>query len=179
MNVYQNLNHSTEDALLKKTFLQRFRSFRELVLGRIVIFTDGLYVKMIFKNKNWKYSKEDMRQMPVGSLGNDLAGFLDRHNFDLLPHLEVHDVFHVFFGFEPTIVEESKMQFLLFGNGRRTSDVIGTVLSAMILLPDCWGELYRHYRIGRSYKKFVHWDYGNMLLVDTISFKKSIGICAN
>jgi ubiquinone biosynthesis protein Coq4 len=162
-----------------KTGLQRFRKLREDALGRVIIFTDALYVKLIFKNKNWKYTKEDMRQMPEGSLGRDLAYFLDKNKFDLLPHLEVHDVFHVFLGFEPTIVEESKMQFLLFGNGRRTTDVLGTVLSAMILLPDCWSELLHHYRMGKAYKKFIDWDYGNMLLVDTESFKKAIGIVNN
>jgi hypothetical protein len=151
----------------KNLFYQKAHAWRDTILSKMVIFLNPIYKAVMPKNRAWTLTKEQLRVFPQGSLGKDLANFMDSHNFDMLPFLETHDVYHVLLGYQPTIVEEARLYFFLLGNGKYSFEVINTVLVSLFLLPDYWGDLFQHYRKGAACGKIAHWDFRYLMHENT------------
>jgi hypothetical protein len=146
---------------------QKIHALRERVLSNTVGFLNPIYKTIMPRNRAWTLTKTDLRQFPTATLGKDLANFMDANNFDILPYLETHDIYHVLLGYQPTIVEEARLYFCLFGNGKYSFEVINTVLVSLVLLPDYWGDLFRHYERGRACRSIAKWDFRYLLHEDT------------
>jgi ubiquinone biosynthesis protein Coq4 len=151
----------------KNPFYQTVHALREKTLSKMVSFLNPIYKAIMPKNRAWTLTKDQLRVFPQGSLGKDLANFMDKNDFDMLPYLETHDVYHVLLGYQPTIVEESRLYFFLLGNGKYSIEVINTVLVSLFLLPDYWGDLFQHYRRGKASRKMGHWDFRYLMHEDT------------
>jgi ubiquinone biosynthesis protein Coq4 len=151
----------------KNRIYQTVHVWREKTLSKMVGFLNPIYKAVMPKNRAWKLTKEQLRVFPQGSLGKDLSNFMDKNDFDMLPFLETHDVYHVLLGYQPTIVEESQLYFFLLGNGKYSIEVINTVLVSLFLLPDYWDDLFQHYRKGRACKKMAHWDFRYLMHENT------------
>jgi ubiquinone biosynthesis protein Coq4 len=136
-----------------------FHTLRERVLTQMVTFLNPIYRIFMPQNRAWKLTKEQLNQFPNGTLGKDLADFLNQNRFDLLPYLETHDVYHTLLSYKPNIVDEARMYFFLLGNRKYSFEVINTVFISLVLLPDYWCDLFKHYQRGRTSKRFVHWDF--------------------
>ncbi len=139
---------------------------RELVLTKLVGFLNPIYKLMMPRNKSWQLTKADLSAFPEGSLGKNLANFLDQNQFDILPFLETHDVYHVLLGYKPTILDEARLYFWLFGNGKRSIEVFSTVLSGFIFLPEYSMDLIRHYRLGKTGCNISNWDFQGLMTND-------------
>jgi ubiquinone biosynthesis protein Coq4 len=145
---------------------QAVSDFRELTLTKLVSLLNPMYKLVMPCNKSWQLTKADLRQFPEGSLGKKLAEFLDKNQFDILPFLETHDVYHVLLGYKPTIVDEARLYFWLLGNGKRSIEVFSTALSGIIFLPDYWSVLIQDYRSGKACRNISNWDFQSLMTKD-------------
>jgi ubiquinone biosynthesis protein Coq4 len=145
---------------------QTASAMRELVLTKLVGLLNPIYKLMMPRNKSWQLTKADLRQFPEGSLGKNLAEFLDHNKFDILPFLETHDVYHVLLGYKPTIVDEARLYFWLLGNGKRSIEVLSTVMSGFIFLPDYWSVLIQDYHRGKACRNISNWDFQVLMTRD-------------
>jgi ubiquinone biosynthesis protein Coq4 len=145
---------------------QSVSALRELILTKLVGMLNPMYKLMMPRNKSWQLTKADLRQFPDGSLGKNLAEFLDKNQFDILPFLETHDVYHVLLGYKPTIVDEARLYFWLLGNGKRSLEVFSTVMSGFIFLPDYWSVLIQDYRTGKTCRNISNWDFQGLMTKD-------------
>ena len=151
----------------KSSIYQKWHTRRERILSKMVGFLNPIYKAVMPRNRAWKLTLPEMRLMPEGSLGKDVAMFMDKNKFDLLPFLETHDVYHVLLGYEPRIVDESRLYFFLLGNGKYSFEVINTVLVSLVLLPDYWLDLFRHYRRGSDARSIAQWDFRYLMHEET------------
>ena len=151
----------------KHIVYQKIHLFREKILTKAVNLLNPIYQTLMPRNGAWKIKKAELEQFPSGTLGKDLSYFLNDNKFDLLPYLETHDVYHVLLGYKPTIIDEARMYFFLLGNGKYSFEVINTVLVSMVLLPDYWRDLFRHYRSGKSCESIAQWDFRFLLHENT------------
>jgi ubiquinone biosynthesis protein Coq4 len=151
----------------KSSIYQKWHSRRESILSKMVGFLNPIYKAVMPRNRAWNISLPQMRLMQQGSLGKDVANFMDKNQFELLPYLETHDVYHVLLGYEPHIVDESRLYFFLLGNGKYSLEVINTVLVSLVLLPDYWLDLFRHYRRGRDARSIAKWDFRYLMHEET------------
>lgn len=91
----------------------------------------------------------DMRDLPVHTVGFELAQMLDQHQLELIPKFEEHDLKHLILGYGMSTEEELGMQAYLLGNGSRKASCI-LFLSSALLLPGLWKYLYLEYKKGQS-----------------------------
>ncbi|MGK0390589.1 MAG: ubiquinone biosynthesis protein Coq4 [Maribacter sp.] len=76
-----------------------FLKFRRGLLKWLVENTSGIYLKTKSNKLNWNYNACNLYSFPLGSLGKELADFLNENKVDLISKAESHDVFHVIAGF--------------------------------------------------------------------------------
>ena len=72
---------------------------------------------------------------PVDSLGYQYALFMKKNNFKPIPGHETHDFYHIIYGFDSGVIEEFKLQFYLYGAGKRSAYNYLTMLVALFSYP--------------------------------------------
>ena len=160
--------------MLSVKLLNKIRAGRERVLSATVGFLNPVYRIVMPRNKKWGFTKNDLKGFPEGTLGADLYLWYHNNEFDILPYLETHDVYHVLLGYQPTIIDESRMYFFLLGNGKRNLETLGTIWNALVLLPDYWSDLFSHYRKGKGAVYFGGWKFNEMLMEPTTVLRSQI-----
>lgn len=101
------------------------------------------YAKYFKRNRQaWELSSADLLKYPNSSLGYAVGKFLNANGFEFLPKHETHDVFHVLCDYGVSVKEEIALQFLLYGNGKRSLYLYMILFLGVIILP----ENYRFYR---------------------------------
>ncbi|MGB1216356.1 MAG: hypothetical protein ACPG5P_00685 [Saprospiraceae bacterium] len=155
--------------------MNKFKSFRTTILKWLVNHTAPIYMK-IMKQKQiaWDYSIQDLRKFPSGSLGWELAEFLEGQNLKLIPKAERHDVFHILTGYKTEPEEETMMQFWLLGNRKWTPYTIGTCAIGCILIPEHWSEFVIAFKKGWIAPSIYDLDYENMLWMPVNNIKAHI-----
>jgi hypothetical protein len=117
------------------SFWNSYRRFRSRLLvglvGAILPVIRRFYILPRFP-----FSHNDLRIMPVGSLGWTVARYLDNRGFELVPEYEIHDLKHILYGYEMDAEGEVRLQAFLFGTGNYSLPVLGTVALGMVLMPD-------------------------------------------
>lgn len=124
-------------------------------------------LKMVRKPKVNSFSKEELKLLPAGTLGNDLFHFLDNRGLPFLPHYARHDLKHVLLQFDTTDEGEACLQSFMLGNGRISFPVLATVGYAFITMPEYWGKMKTAYHRGRQSASFHGWDWNELLLQPT------------
>ena len=151
----------------------KFFKLRARFLNWLVNNTATLYLNTFKAHKpKWNYGLDDLRSFPTGSLGKELANFLDENKIDLIPKAENHDVFHLVTGFDIRAKDEIAMQYWLVGNGKLTPYTIGTCLIGMTVMPEFWKTYFKALKKGTKSPSIARWDFQNMLY-DNISQIKS------
>lgn len=148
-----------------------FLKFRRNLLKWLVENTSSLYLKTKTDKQNWDYNANSLYNFPLGSLGKELANFLNKNQVDLIPKAESHDVFHVITGFGIESEEEVAMQFWLLGNGRLKPYTIGACIVGIILLPDFWMYYFKSFKQGMNSPSIVNWNFEEMLYADVNQIK--------
>lgn len=141
-----------------QSFQEKWYALRERIAIKSVEIANPIYRAIMPKNPRWYVRRADLRQLPDGTLGKNYADFLDKNQFDELPYLESHDVYHVLLNYPPTLLGEAQLGFWLFGNGKYSIEVVNTVLGGIFVLPDYWKNLYHHYRLGKQSRRIGDWD---------------------
>jgi len=150
------------------------QSFRERLSWKIAYSLKPLYFFLRRNRKAWSVTVADMQQMPTGSLGYDVAAFLMRHNLEIMPQAEWHDVYHVLFGYETNIRDEACIQFVPLGNGRCSVPYLACTLVSAVFYPEFWPDFYAAFQRGRAANKFHDWDFEPMLQLQTSAVRTMI-----
>ena len=154
--------------------LAQRQSFRERLSWKIAYALKPLYFALRRNRKAWSCTIEDMEAMPAGSLGFEVAAFLNRHGLEIMPRAEWHDVYHVVFGYETNIRDEACIQFVPLGNGRRSLPYLACTLVSAAFYPEFWGDFYAAYKRGRSAVRFHDWDFEPMLSLPLTEVRRMI-----
>lgn len=154
--------------------LKQRQSFREKLSWKIAYALKPLYFSLRKHRKEWDVTLQDMQQMPEGTLGNDVYLFLTRHQLNIMPKAEWHDVYHVLFGYETNIRDEACIQFVPLGNGRWSAPYLACTLVSALFYPEFWGDFYAAYKKGKAANKFHNWDFEQLLQLPTAEVRRMI-----
>jgi len=149
---------------------------RALVLEILYDWSKKPYQRFIKNNKPWPVALPDLMQYSKTSLGFHLACFMLKHNFEVQPKLEDHDVFHVLTDTGVTVPEEISMQYYLWGNGKRSVYQIGVMVLGTLLFPDHIKGFRIAYTRGKSAHKFYQLDFLKLLSQPIESIKSTFKI---
>lgn len=128
-----------------------------------------------FKKKQpWGITTEDLLGMPVNSYGYRLGCFLRANGFQLIPKVERHDAYHVLTGFGTCQEDEIALQYLCFGNGKRTPYLFAVLLLGTLILPDYFAYYRKAYYFGKNSHSFHHFDFKTVLPLDYQLFRSTI-----
>ncbi|WP_419868860.1 Coq4 family protein [Chryseobacterium sp. CT-SW4] len=122
------------------------------------------YRKYFKKTKRqWQFNEEQLLSFQEDSLGRALGEFYKKHGFRMIPKMENHDVYHLVTDYGTSMKEEIAMQYLLFGNGKRSAYLLGVMLLGGIIFPEYFKTYMKAYRKGKNMKPFHHWDFEELL----------------
>ena len=131
-------------------------------------------LKLVRRPNAFTYSKDELKELPQGSLGHDLYLFLERRNLPLLKHYARHDLKHVLLGYDTTDEGEACLQTFMFGNGRISFPVLATVLYSCLTMPEHWKKIKQAYRLGKQCTSFHHWKWNELMPVPTDELRNKI-----
>lgn len=125
------------------------------------------YRKFFKRHKRkWEFTEEQLLLFQEDSLGRTLGEFYKKHGFRMIPQMENHDVYHLITGCSTKMVDEIKMQYLLFGNGKRSAYLLGVLLLGTAVYPEKISDYLKAYRKGRKMSAFHNWDFEKILSVE-------------
>ena len=84
----------------------------------------------------------------------------------MIPQMENHDVYHLITGCSTKIEDEIAMQYLLFGNGKRSAYLLGVLFLGTMVFPEKLGIYLKAFRIGRKMSSFHNWDFESLLALN-------------
>ncbi len=113
-----------------------------------------VYTRYFKFNRPWGIGRKDLVRYPEESFGFALGSFLYSNGFDLIPKVERHDAYHVITGFTSRVQDEIALQYLCFGNGKRSLYLFGVVIVGTLLLPEYIRYYLRAFRIGTKAHPF-------------------------
>ncbi len=131
-------------------------------------------IKIIRKPNVFNHSKEELKELPSGSLGNDLYLFLKQRNLPLLKHYARHDLKHILLNYDTTDEGEACLQCFMLGNGRVSFPVLATVVYSFITMPEHWQKMRNAFRQGRISTSFHHWNWNELMQEQTIILRNKI-----
>jgi ubiquinone biosynthesis protein Coq4 len=149
-------------------------SFRDWLSQRLVSMGKPVYMLLRIRRKPWGITMNELHTMPEGTLGNDLAKFLEANDLQLMPKAEFHDVYHVLFQFNTTMRDETCLQFVPLGNGKRSLPYIISTLVATVFYPEHWEYFFTAYQKGRQASKFHHINFKDYLETSTAEVRRMI-----
>jgi len=135
--------------------------------------TQKLYT--YFKAKQaWNLTSKDLLLYPEGTFGNELGKFLKRNGFELLPKVERHDAYHLITGHGTEVKDEIALQYLCFGNGKRSIYLFGVILIGTLVLPEHINYYIKSYTIGKRCNTFHHFNYKKLLNYSLQNLREAI-----
>lgn len=155
-----------------------FFRLRESIVSLTVKWTGPVYckIRVLFytilscfsKHKNfqttpWCQTKQSLFECGEGSLGRAMYYFLNKGHYELMPWAETHDACHVILGYGTSVKEEVCLQFCLFGSGKRSIYLLGTLVMGFALFPEYWNDCIRAHRRGRQLIHFSNWSFEHLL----------------
>ena len=143
--------------------IKKLGKMRAIILEVLYEWSKKPYQKFIKKSEPWPVALPDLMQYPKSSLGFHLACFILKHNFEIQPKLEDHDVFHVLTGTGISVPEEISMQYYLWGNGKRSLYQVAVISLGTVLFPDYLKLFKTAYKRGKAAHKFHQLDFLKLL----------------
>lgn len=148
---------------------------RKRLLAWLFATSQRFYTRHFKKKKEaWNLSKKELLLLPKDTLGYHLGAFLDENKFELLPKVERHDAYHVVTGYGTKVEDEIALQYLCFGNGKRSKYLFGVLLLGTILLPEYVPYYFKSFQLGKNCHAFHHYDYLKLLEVPLVDFRSMI-----
>lgn len=126
--------------------------------------SQSLYTRLFKRKKeSWGMTKERLNDYPEGTLGKALGNFYAKNGFDIMPKLENHDVFHVITETGTEIQDEIAMQYLLYGNGKRSVYMFSMIIIGTMVYPEFIYYYRSHFQKGKSKLTFFNVDFKPLL----------------
>ena len=159
-------------------YLVQRTGFRDRLSEFLVNSFKPLYLFMRKDKTPWKITMGTLAAMPAGTLGKDVANFLQANGLSIMPRAELHDVYHVLFGYSTLMKDETCIQFVPLGNGRISAPYVASTLVAAVFYPEYWPDFYAAFRRGRAAATFHNWDFEPLLQLPTEQVRRMIFDCA-
>ena len=135
--------------------------------------TQKQYIR--FKKKTpWNITNATLLGMPANTFGYQLGQFLEGNAFQLIPKVERHDAYHVLTGFGTMAEDEVALQYLCYGNGKRTPYLFAVLCIGTAILPEFWPYYCRAFQFGKRSHSFHHFDFKAILPLDYNLFRGMI-----
>ena len=115
------------------------------------------------KKKPWGITSKELLLFPKETFGFQLGKMLQENGFELIPKVERHDAYHLLTGYGTKVEDEIALQYLCFGNGKRSLYLFSVLLVGTILLPDYYKYYIKSYKLGKNCNQFHHFNYKNIL----------------
>jgi len=131
------------------------------------------------RHKAWHVKKKELLTYSKNTFGYHLGYFLKLNNFELIPKIERHDCYHVLTGYSTKVEDEIALQYLCYGNGKRSIYLFGVILLGTFLLPECYKYYIKSYRLGKSANAFHQFDYSKLLKTEIGLLRATIFINLN
>jgi hypothetical protein len=132
-----------------------FRRLRERFVTHLI----GDYVpvlNLVRRPAPWPRLSE-LREYPAGTLGREVARYLDARGLPFKVRYENHDAIHAILDYETNIQGEMELQAFMWANG--SSSPAGRILFVVggLLLPEQWNAMRRAFGRGASAKPIEEW----------------------
>lgn len=137
---------------------------RAIFIEKMYEWSKKPYQKYFKRNKPWNITPKQLIQYPQESLGFHMGCFLLKYNFEMQPKLEDHDVTHVLTNTGVTVFEEIGMQYLLWGNGKKSPYMLLVILLGALFYPNRLKTFYSCFKRGHNAHAFHNLDFKKMLL---------------
>jgi len=131
-------------------------------------------LRLVRRSEVFPYTRADLAFFPDGSLGKDLAAFLDERDLQLLAYYARHDMKHILLDYDTTDEGEGSLQCFMLGNGHVSFPVIATVLYAIFTMPEYWPTFRKAYKRGRRANRIAQWKWAELVGEQTETLKKKI-----
>lgn len=154
-----------------------YRFFTKLRSGLLVLLTHNMalpLLRIIRRPQVFPYTAAQLFAFPAGTVGYDLAHFLQRKNLKLLPHYAKHDIKHILLQYDTTDEGEVCLQCFMLGNGHISFPVAATVLYGMLTMPEYWKKFRVAYRRGKQCLPVKDWHWFFILDQNTTSLIQKI-----
>ena len=152
-------------------------TIREKICACLFAISEKPY-RFFFKRKvkAWNLSSNVLLSYPKQSLGYATGLFLKKNDFELLDKLESHDVYHVLLGMKTTVKEEIGMQFILFGNGKKSLYLYATMILGYLLQIEHYKYFKYCYRRGKKLKSISALKVRELLIEPIDEIRKGLKI---
>lgn len=150
------------------------RPIRDRMADGIVSLMKPVYFLLKSKREPWKVKQEELACFTEGTLGRALHAFLTKNCLKMIPKAEFHDVFHVLFGYNTTMHDETCIQFVPLGNGAITAAMLASTFVSLLFYPENWGDYYRAFQRGRKANRFYDLDFEHLLQVPLVLLQEQI-----
>jgi ubiquinone biosynthesis protein Coq4 len=120
-------------------------------------------LKVIRSPEKFPYTREDLYQLPAGTLGNRLVNMLDRKGLKLLPYYARHDIKHILLEYDTTDEGEVCLQYFMLGNGHLSFPVVATVLYGTLTMPEYWKSFRKAYGRGVRAVPIKNWEWFKLI----------------
>lgn len=152
-----------------------FKTKRKNIIIWLFNKSQNVYTKYFKRDRAaWCISKQQLLMFPNGSLGQKLGVFLKENNFEIMPKLERHDCYHLLTGYDTNVEDEIALQYLCFGNGKRSLYLFGVIVLGTIMLPDYMRYYIKSYKIGKQANMFYQFEYKKLLQTNLKDIKSFI-----
>lgn len=129
---------------------------------------------LLKKKQPWAITNAQLLVMPSNTFGYQLGIFLQNQGFQLIPKVERHDAYHLLTGFSTSVQDEIALQYVCFGNGKRTPYLLGVLILGTLLLPEYASYYKQAYSFGRQSNHFHHFDFKHVLPIDYDLFRSTV-----
>ncbi len=148
-----------------------FFQYRKRIVQWVIHLAPSI-VAAIYPPRVWEFTLEDYRRLPEGTLGRDIADFLDARQLDFLPHGEQHDVRHILLGYDMTTYDELRMQAFMVGNNWKWHIVGWLMLTfGAICMPEWWTQLQMDFARGQQARNISNIQWVKLIKMPTQSLR--------
>lgn len=148
---------------------------RKRLVAKLFELSQTFYVRNFKKHKTaWGLCRKELLDFPSESVGYHLGSFLQQNGYELIDKVERHDAYHVLTGFGTHAEDEVALQYLCFGNGKRSPYLFGVILVGTCILPEYLHYYYRSYKLGRASNPFHAFDYKKLLHVSLRELRMAV-----
>jgi Coenzyme Q (ubiquinone) biosynthesis protein Coq4 len=154
-----------------------FKNMRKKFLTALYLHSQRLYTALFKSSPEWGIRRAELLKYDPVTLGYQLGRFLNENNFELIPKVERHDIYHILTGYGISVEEEIALQYLLLGNGKRSLYSVGAVLIGTLVLPEYFKFYTQSYSKGKCLKPLYCYDYRNLLEINFPEFRDML--CEN
>jgi ubiquinone biosynthesis protein Coq4 len=119
-------------------------------------------------------NRKQLLSYPSDTFAYHLGDFLHQHHFELIPKVESHDAYHALTGYGIRVEDEIALQYLCFGNGKRSMYLYGAIVLGTVLLPEYIDYYTKSYSIGKRAVPFHHLNFQSLLDSSYSALKTSI-----